>query len=92
MKRVLLTGATGFPEVSWHRADLVEAGEAWALMATVQPTHLLHFAWDTVPGKYWTSRENFRRVQASLPLLQAFARHGGQRLVMAGTCAEYDLK
>lgn len=61
-----------------------------ALIAEVQPSHLLHFAWYTVPGKYWTSTENLRWVQASIGLLQEFVRHGGQRVVMAGTCAEYD--
>jgi nucleoside-diphosphate-sugar epimerase len=51
---------------------------------------LLHLAWYTVPGRYWTSAENLRWVQSSLGLLQAFSQHGGQRVVMAGTCAEYD--
>jgi nucleoside-diphosphate-sugar epimerase len=36
------------------------------------------------------SVENVRWVQASINLLQEFAKHGGQRVVMAGSCAEYD--
>ena len=43
-----------------------------------------------MPGTYWTSLENFRWVRASLDLFGAFAEHGGQRIVVAGTCAEYD--
>lgn len=120
MKRVLLTGATGFigrhclpllsgkgsevhavsskapqpneGDVHWHQADLLDSQQVSNLIAKVQPTHLLHFAWLVVPGKYWTALENFRWVQASLDLLQAFAQYGGQRVVMAGTCAEYDWK
>jgi hypothetical protein len=34
--------------------------------------------------------ENVRWVQASLDLLQTFVSHGGHRVIMAGTCAEYD--
>ncbi|WP_017715484.1 NAD-dependent epimerase/dehydratase family protein [Kamptonema formosum] len=118
MKRVLLTGATGFigrhclpllsaragevhavsrkapqpnrQDINWHQADLLDSQQVSNLIAKVQPTHLLHFAWFAVPGKYWTALENFRWVQASLDLLQAFAQYGGQRVVMAGTCAEYD--
>ncbi len=74
----------------WHQVNLLDAAQVSHLMAEIKPSHLLHLAWYTAPGKYWTSIENIRWVQASLELLQAFARYGGQRVVMAGTCAEYD--
>ena len=120
MKRILLTGATGFigryclqllsesknfeihavsskqkndwSDVHWHQTDLLDSGQVSELLAQVKPSHLLHFAWYAVPGKYWSSIENIRWVQASLALLHAFSLHGGQRAVMAGTCAEYDWK
>jgi len=79
-------------DVYWHQADLLDLRQISELVACVQPTHLLHFAWYMVPGKCWNSLENFRWVQASLTLVQAFALSGGQRIVMAGTCAEYDWK
>jgi len=78
------------PGVHAHQADLLDPAQAAALLEVVQPSHLLHLAWYTQPGAYWTSLENIRWVQASLGLLQAFAAHGGQRVVMAGSCAEYD--
>jgi nucleoside-diphosphate-sugar epimerase len=118
MKKILVTGASGFigshclpllldrdyevhavyskisadtpPTVYWHQADLLEQKPIIELIESVQPSHLLHLAWYAIPGKYWTSPENLRWVQASLTLLQEFARRGGQRVVMAGTCAEYD--
>ncbi|MDT4898865.1 MAG: hypothetical protein QOH25_3942 [Acidobacteriota bacterium] len=120
MKRVLLTGASGFvgqhclptlvargyevhavsskasapmatpPDARWHQADLLDRAQVSALLAEVQPTHLLHCAWYAVPGKYWTARENFRWVEASLHLIQGFVATGGQRVVCVGSCAEYD--
>lgn len=73
----------------WHYADLFDPVATAAVLAQTRPTHLLHLAWDATPGKYWTSTENFRWVAASLNLLDAFERNGGQRVVLAGSCAEY---
>lgn len=76
--------------VEWHKVDLLNAQSISDLVARVRPTHLLHLAWTTTPGEYWTSLENVGWVQASLELLQQFAARGGQRAVLSGTCAEYD--
>jgi UDP-glucuronate decarboxylase len=78
------------PSVTWHRVDLLEADATAALVARVKPSHLLHLAWDTRPGVYWTSPDNFGWVRASLRLLEAFRGVDGERVVMAGSCAEYD--
>jgi nucleoside-diphosphate-sugar epimerase len=77
-------------KAQWHRADLLESGAVFELMERVQPDALLHLAWYAVPGKYWTSTENFRWVRASLDLFQSFQEQGGRRIVVAGSCAEYD--
>jgi nucleoside-diphosphate-sugar epimerase len=76
--------------VHWHRADLLDPVECTTLLADVRPSHLLHLAWYAAPGSYWTSVQNVRWVQASLGLIDEFARQGGRRAVVAGTCAEYD--
>jgi len=73
-----------------HRCNLLNMEEQKQLLIEVKPTHLLHFAWYAVPGKYWTSLENIRWVQTSLELLMNFTSQGGKRAVLAGTCAEYD--
>ena len=51
---------------------------------------LLHFAWYAKPKKYWTSTQNLRWVQSSIELIDLFVKCGGKRIVMAGSCAEYD--
>ncbi|MFN8224461.1 MAG: NAD(P)-dependent oxidoreductase [Gaiellales bacterium] len=76
--------------VMWHTADLHVADAAHELMALVRPEQLLHLAWYAEHGRYWTSVENVRWVEATLRLLRAFADQGGVRAVVAGTCAEYD--
>lgn len=118
MKRVLVTGATGF--IGRHTLSRLEQRgfEVWALtskqpppyssmrwiqvdllhersfewLARLAPTHLLHLAWNAVPGLFWTTRENVAWLIASIALFEAFAVSGGIRAVCAGTCAEYDWK
>ena len=83
----------GFEVVTASRADgvdLLVPGAAEELVPRVQPTHLLHLAWYAEHGRFWTSPENLRWVEASLALMRAFAAAGGRRAVIAGTCAEYD--
>lgn len=118
MKKVLVTGASGFigrqaiailaaegyevhavdlriiepgnKTISWHNTDLMDYSQISMLMEEVKPDALLHFVWYAIPGKYWTSLENFRWVSSSLHILNEFYAKGGRRVVMAGTCAEYD--
>jgi nucleoside-diphosphate-sugar epimerase len=78
------------PDCHWHQVDLLDPIATTAIIQTLRPSHLLHLAWYAVPGKYWSSIENLRWVQASLELVRHFYEAGGQRVVVAGSCAEYD--
>ena len=119
MKRLLVTGATGFigretlsiaqaagfevhglsrshgvingPDgVIWSLGDLRNGDEAEALIRRIKPTHVLHSAWVTEHGAYWTSPDNLDWLAASARLLRSFVDAGGRRFVGVGTCAEYD--
>lgn len=76
-------------EVQWHHVDLLSRTHVHNLLAEVRPSHLLHLAWFTVPGQYWTAPENTAWLEASTTLFHRFVLGGGQRIVGAGTCAEY---
>ena len=80
----------GDDELTWHNVDLLDAVSLEGLMAGLRPTHLMHLGWYTEPGEYWQSRQNLAWLNASVTLLESFARHGGERVVLTGTCAEYD--
>ena len=120
MKRVLVTGASGFigrhvlaplvqrgyevhatrstgrvpgeapRAVTWHTADLLDHSAAADLVASVRPTDLLHLAWYAVPGLFWTADVNADWVRATSTLIDAVIADGGERIVGAGSCAEYD--
>ena len=72
---------------TWHLADLLDPRRRRALLDEVAPTHLLHLAWYAVPGRYWTAPENSLWLEASVDLIEI---SHGIRVVMAGSCAEYD--
>jgi len=76
--------------VFWHRLDIMEQPSVEGLCSSIQATHLLHLAWYTEHGKFWHADENLDWLNRILRLLKSFVYHGGQRVVMAGSCAEYD--
>jgi len=76
--------------IIWHTLDLLDSDGIQKLFSKVKPTHLLHFAWITEHGTYWNSLKNYDWLKGSITILQKFAEAGGKRIVMAGTCAEYD--
>jgi nucleoside-diphosphate-sugar epimerase len=78
-----LTGAV------WHEVDLL-AGAGAGVVERVEPDVLVHVAWYAEHGRFWRSEENLRWVSATLELLRRFAHAGGQRAVLAGSCAEYE--
>ena len=118
MKKILVTGASGFigrhtltpllqagyevhavsfkkkteneTSIKWHQTDLKNSTQTQDLIGKIQPTHLLHFAWCAEPGKFWTDPENTQWVEASFNLIKKFHAQGGKRVVISGSCAEYE--
>jgi len=80
----LLQGATA------HAVDLFDGAAVDRLLDQLRPSHLMHLAWDTTHGFFWQSPNNLDWLAASMRLTRSFVKAGGQRIVGAGTCAEYD--
>ena len=78
------------PSVPFIEADLLSTCDFAALQQQARATHLLHLAWYAEHGKYWTSPLNLRWLEATMRLVESFCAAGGQQVVIAGTCAEYD--
>jgi nucleoside-diphosphate-sugar epimerase len=81
----------GNEKVKWLYADLLDYGSIEKAICEIKPLYLLHFAWYTGEG-YLSADVNYQLKDASLNLLEAFKKNGGQRAIFAGTCFEYDFK
>ena len=106
MTRILVTGGGGFVGrhvVAALRArgavvlapsraelDLLSPVAPAAVMAFGAQT-LVHLAWETSHGAFWTAPANLDWTAATLLCARAFLRSGGTRIVGVGTCFEYAL-
>lgn len=70
--------------------DLLRPGAAVQLVEQLRPVGLVHLAWETRHGVFWEAPENDAWVEASAALVGAAVATGCRRVVVAGTCAEYD--
>lgn len=75
--------------VRWLHGTLAEA--PWAELHAFGPEVCLHAAWISTPGVYLESPENRQWVMWSLDFLRGVLDAGAERLVVLGTCAEYQI-
>ena len=80
----------GMPADHWHQSDLLIPGEARRILMKIQPAVLVHLAWFVAPGRWADEPENMDWTRASLELAREFVGSGGTRMVIAGSCLEYD--
>lgn len=61
-----------------------------SLIEQTRPDLLIHLAWETQPNSFWASPKNILWLDSSKKLVESFNKWGGERIVVAGTGAEYD--
>lgn len=76
-------------DVTWHTLDLSDATAVEELIKAIRPTHLIHAAWVTTPGRFWASPDNLDWLASTMRLVRSFVAHGGRRVVGLGSAAEY---
>lgn len=72
-----------------HLCDLLDIGPAEQIIRASRPELLLHLAWTTEHGRFWTDPANDLWAHRSLDLARAAIDAGARRIVMVGTCFEY---
>lgn len=82
--------SASLPEVIAHRMNLHDRGPVASLIKEISPSHLLLCAWSTAHGVFWTDPDNDVWRESSTVIARDFLKGGGERIVLAGSCAEYD--
>lgn len=75
---------------TFHQIDLLDPVGMRTVFADIGTERFLHLAWVTAHGAYWRASENLDWAAATLLMARAFVDAGGKRMVVCGTCAEYD--
>lgn len=73
-----------------HIGDVLDVDAMTVLLREIRPSHLLLTAWVTRHGEFWTDPINDLWASASAAVAREFFELGGVRIVLAGTCMEYD--
>ena len=81
---------TNISSTDFVQVDFLKQPDFGELISKTGATHLMHFAWYAEHGKYWSSPYNLRWTEATVRLVEAFCLAGGQKVIIAGTSAEYD--
>jgi nucleoside-diphosphate-sugar epimerase len=76
-------------EIRWHKVDLLDHRQRIQLLDSAEPQTIIHCAWVTNHGAYWTSPENLDWTAATISLAREGHERGAKRFVGVGTCAEY---
>lgn len=70
--------------------NLLDQEDATKYLKCYCPSHVIHCAWVTEHGVYWSSPDNKPWVAATVHLARQFYQAGGERFVGIGTVAEYE--
>lgn len=87
---VVVAGRGANRSASDVAVDLLDPNDRASLVREARADVLVHLAWETRHGHFWTAPDNAAWMQASTDLVERFFDAGGRRAVLAGSCAEYD--
>jgi len=78
-----------FKNLFWYQIDLFDTKQVQIFCREVQADYLLHLAWD-VSEKNYNSAHHYDWIDVSVNLVKSFVEQKGRRVLVSGTCDEYD--
>ncbi len=78
-----------YKNITYIKCDLLNDDDVKKTLKLLKATHLLHIAWSMAPSNY-NLPENFNWLKSSMLLLEEFQKNKGERVVIVGSCFEYN--
>lgn len=75
--------------VNWINCNIFNYREVQKVCTEINAKYLLNMAWCTT-GDYLTSPINYDFLNAGINLIKSFIQNGGERILLIGTCFEYN--
>lgn len=85
-----VTSRIRYDNTNFHQCNLLMEEEVSDLIRLIKPDGLINLAWEVAASNYLTSASNLDWLGASLCLAKHFVENGGTRMMMTGTCFEYE--
>lgn len=79
-----------FGNVEYIRGEISDTELLEKVFKKIRPKCLLHLAWNVKSSNYAQSAENNLWVDWSQKLLEIFLKYGGEKVIVSGTCFEYE--
>ncbi len=84
------TAPQHWKNIKLYNLNLSDFTETRNFLKSIKADLLLHLAWYTGHSDFWNSGINDECVNTSLHLFTEFLEAGGEHIIAAGSCAEYD--
>ena len=79
-----------YENVHFIAGDVLDVRMISRVISAIKPDILVHFAWAVGSSNYAEDKNNKIWFEASVRLLDVFLQNGGTKVVVSGTCYEYD--
>lgn len=77
--------------IVWYEIDLFDLTEVQGIFDRIKPDYFMHLAWKMQTGLNLNYDENEEWLSLSKSLINIFYNCGGKRVLVSGSCFEYDL-
>lgn len=72
-----------------YHCNFLDKDSVEAIIRDFKPQKAFLIAWETTHGTYWHDQINIKWADSTINFAEQFAKHGGEFITFAGTCAEY---
>ena len=90
-KEIYTFSRTKIKSRNHFRGDFFDDNNFETVIKKVNPSILVHLAWETSPNKFYTSPHNKTWSKKSINMIDKFFSFGGEKFIFMSSCEEYGI-